>query len=228
MRAMNENSWLYYTDWFWYLGWFEHRFAVREVVLPRPRAAPCGARTGRLHAPGPAQDGDFRRGADRRADDAVGARLPDDAVDAAHAYRPAAARFRCAPILCRHAPSRRSRRRSSRPQGGHSPAPVDAFPSWRRRPTRRLCHGRGGRCRGSSFIAMTSAPLVLAAPPQSRDCSWRLAPCAQVRGRMATSSLPFASTKPDAPLASQTTCPDGRRYAGRAADADFFASPTKV
>jgi len=23
---MNENSWLYYTDWFWYLGWFEHRF----------------------------------------------------------------------------------------------------------------------------------------------------------------------------------------------------------
>ena len=60
-----------------------------------------------------------------------------------------------APILCRHAPSRRSRRRSSRPQGGHSPAPADAFPSWRRRPTRRLCHGRGGRCRGSSFIAMT-------------------------------------------------------------------------
>jgi len=26
VRAMNENSWLYYTDWFWYLGWFEHRF----------------------------------------------------------------------------------------------------------------------------------------------------------------------------------------------------------
>ncbi len=30
VRAMNENSWLYYTDWFWYLGWLEHRFAVRE------------------------------------------------------------------------------------------------------------------------------------------------------------------------------------------------------
>lgn len=28
VRAMNENSWLYYTDWFWYLGWFEHRFTV--------------------------------------------------------------------------------------------------------------------------------------------------------------------------------------------------------
>ena len=26
VRAMNEQSWLYYTDWFWYLGWFEHRF----------------------------------------------------------------------------------------------------------------------------------------------------------------------------------------------------------
>ena len=28
VRAMNENSWIYYTDWFWYLGWFEHRFDV--------------------------------------------------------------------------------------------------------------------------------------------------------------------------------------------------------
>lgn len=28
VRAMNENSWLYYCDWFWYLGWFEHRFQV--------------------------------------------------------------------------------------------------------------------------------------------------------------------------------------------------------
>jgi SAM-dependent methyltransferase len=25
-RAMNKNSWLYYTSWFWYLGWFNHRF----------------------------------------------------------------------------------------------------------------------------------------------------------------------------------------------------------
>ena len=28
LRALNENSWLYYTDWFWYLGWFEHRFHI--------------------------------------------------------------------------------------------------------------------------------------------------------------------------------------------------------
>ena len=39
VRAMNENSWLYYRDWFWYLGWFEHRFAVQTSVLPRPRVA---------------------------------------------------------------------------------------------------------------------------------------------------------------------------------------------
>jgi hypothetical protein len=30
LRALNENSWLYYTDWFWYLGWFEHRFAIEQ------------------------------------------------------------------------------------------------------------------------------------------------------------------------------------------------------
>jgi len=28
VRAMNEKSWLYFSDWFWYLGWFEHRFSV--------------------------------------------------------------------------------------------------------------------------------------------------------------------------------------------------------
>jgi hypothetical protein len=28
VRAFNERSWLYYTDWFWYLGWTEHRFRV--------------------------------------------------------------------------------------------------------------------------------------------------------------------------------------------------------
>jgi hypothetical protein len=30
LRALNENSWLYYTDWFWYLGWFDHRFEIAE------------------------------------------------------------------------------------------------------------------------------------------------------------------------------------------------------
>jgi SAM-dependent methyltransferase len=47
VRAMNENSWIYYCDWFWYLGWFEHRFQVEHSCYldlelreaPRERAA---------------------------------------------------------------------------------------------------------------------------------------------------------------------------------------------
>jgi len=30
VRAFNERSWLYYTDWFWYLGWYEWRFDLAE------------------------------------------------------------------------------------------------------------------------------------------------------------------------------------------------------
>ncbi len=30
VRAFNENSWLYYTDWHWYLGW-EDRFNLTEM-----------------------------------------------------------------------------------------------------------------------------------------------------------------------------------------------------
>ncbi len=32
LRALNENSWLYYTSWFWYLGWFTHRFELQELT----------------------------------------------------------------------------------------------------------------------------------------------------------------------------------------------------
>ncbi|HYR84578.1 MAG TPA: class I SAM-dependent methyltransferase [Terriglobia bacterium] len=31
VRAFNERSWLYYTDWFWYVGWQTHRFTVRNL-----------------------------------------------------------------------------------------------------------------------------------------------------------------------------------------------------
>ena len=31
VRAFNERSWLYYTDWFWYLGWSEARFHVQQL-----------------------------------------------------------------------------------------------------------------------------------------------------------------------------------------------------
>jgi SAM-dependent methyltransferase len=31
VRAFNENSWLYYTDWHWYLGWKTARFVVKDL-----------------------------------------------------------------------------------------------------------------------------------------------------------------------------------------------------
>jgi len=33
VRAFNERSWLYYTDWFWYLGWTEARFDLVQFEL---------------------------------------------------------------------------------------------------------------------------------------------------------------------------------------------------
>lgn len=42
LRALNEKSWLYYTDWFWYLGWFEHRFQMVQSQWLDIRLQPCG------------------------------------------------------------------------------------------------------------------------------------------------------------------------------------------
>ncbi|WP_237479970.1 glycosyltransferase family protein [Lichenibacterium dinghuense] len=37
VRAFNERSWLYYTDWFWYMGWSEFRFVVDDLrFVPSP------------------------------------------------------------------------------------------------------------------------------------------------------------------------------------------------
>jgi hypothetical protein len=33
LRAFNERSWLYYTDWHWYLGWDQARFAVGQLNM---------------------------------------------------------------------------------------------------------------------------------------------------------------------------------------------------
>ncbi|HEY9023830.1 MAG TPA: hypothetical protein VIP05_05990 [Burkholderiaceae bacterium] len=41
LRALNENSWLYYTDWFWYLGWFEHRFEIAKSQWLDANVQPC-------------------------------------------------------------------------------------------------------------------------------------------------------------------------------------------
>jgi hypothetical protein len=32
VRAFNERSWAYYTDWCWYVGWREHRFDLVSQV----------------------------------------------------------------------------------------------------------------------------------------------------------------------------------------------------
>ncbi len=41
VRALNENSWIYYAEWFWYLGWFEARFHVRELGYLDGRLNEC-------------------------------------------------------------------------------------------------------------------------------------------------------------------------------------------
>ncbi len=41
LRALNENSWVYYTDWFWYLGWFEHRFALKHFAYLDAKLQEC-------------------------------------------------------------------------------------------------------------------------------------------------------------------------------------------
>jgi SAM-dependent methyltransferase len=88
VRAMNENSWLYYTDWFWYLGWFEHRFAVEHAgyldlelrEAPRERAAFMKVTLVKVATT-------LReRLTARTMSPAI--ELPDDTVDVAHAHRP--------------------------------------------------------------------------------------------------------------------------------------------
>lgn len=41
LRALNENSWVYYIDWFWYLGWFEHRFEMVASEWLDLQLKPC-------------------------------------------------------------------------------------------------------------------------------------------------------------------------------------------
>lgn len=33
VRAFNQNSWLYYTDWYWYLGWERARFDTENLTF---------------------------------------------------------------------------------------------------------------------------------------------------------------------------------------------------
>ena len=40
VRAFNEKSWLYYTDWHWYIGWIDYRF---DIVSLTYSLSPIGA-----------------------------------------------------------------------------------------------------------------------------------------------------------------------------------------
>jgi len=41
VRALNENSWVYDTDWFWHLGWHDHRFAIEAAQWLNGALQPC-------------------------------------------------------------------------------------------------------------------------------------------------------------------------------------------
>lgn len=41
LRAMNLNSWVYYTSWFWYLGWFDNRFEITKFIWLDINLKPC-------------------------------------------------------------------------------------------------------------------------------------------------------------------------------------------
>ena len=88
VRAMNENSWIYYTEWFWYLGWFEHRFHVERSSYLDLQLKEC-AREGAA----------FMRLVLRKVDTTLSERtvartlqaelrLPIDVVEPRHMYRP--------------------------------------------------------------------------------------------------------------------------------------------
>jgi len=87
VRAMNENSWIYYCDWFWYLGWFEHRFQVEQSCYldlelrdaPRERAAFMKVTLAKV-ATSPRERMTARTMS-------ANVQLPDDALDPAWLYR---------------------------------------------------------------------------------------------------------------------------------------------
>ena len=99
VRAMNENSWVYYTDWFWYLGWFEHRFQVERSSYLDMQLNECAR-----------EQAAFMRMVLRKVETTLkertiartlqpDLRLPEDAVDARYMYRPPAAVPEPAPML---------------------------------------------------------------------------------------------------------------------------------
>jgi predicted SAM-dependent methyltransferase len=91
VRAMNENSWLYYTDWFWYLGWFEHRFAVEQSGYLDLQLRECAREQAAfMRVTLQKVETTLRERMDARTMDAR-LQWPDDAPSAEWMYRPSAA-----------------------------------------------------------------------------------------------------------------------------------------
>ena len=87
VRAMNDNSWIYDTEWFWYLGWFEHRFELGHFAYLDSGLKECAR-----------EQAVFMRVLLRKVETSprerttaralqADLRVPDDAVPAAHALR---------------------------------------------------------------------------------------------------------------------------------------------
>lgn len=89
VRAMNENSWLYYTDWFWYLGWFEHRFTVRTSTFLDLQLQPCGRETAAFMRLVLAKEETTLKERTVARTMQAELHLPDDDVAPQHRYRPA-------------------------------------------------------------------------------------------------------------------------------------------
>jgi predicted SAM-dependent methyltransferase len=91
VRAMNENSWLYYTDWFWYLGWFEHRFTVEQSGYLDLQLRDCAREQAAfMRVTLQKVETTLRERMDARTMDAR-LQLPDDTLGAEWLYRPSAA-----------------------------------------------------------------------------------------------------------------------------------------
>lgn len=84
VRAMNEKSWIYYTDWFWYLGWFEHRFEMVHFAYLDPSLKECHPeRAAFMRVVLCKTETSLRERTTARTMQAD-LRLPEDAVDPAH------------------------------------------------------------------------------------------------------------------------------------------------
>jgi hypothetical protein len=91
VRAMNENSWLYYTDWFWYLGWFEHRFAMSASSWLDAALKPCEKEQAAfMRVVLAKQETTLQERTTARTLQAD-LQLPDDIVQPCHRWRPTAA-----------------------------------------------------------------------------------------------------------------------------------------